>query len=31
MNYSKVIKPDKIDPEWNDFVDDNPKLNLTKN
>ena len=19
------------DPEWNDFVDDNPKLNLTKN
>ena len=23
--------PVKIDPEWNDFVDDNPKLNLTKN
>ena len=31
MNYSKVMKPMKIDPEWNDFVDDNPKLNLTKN
>ena len=31
MNYSKVMKHDKIDPEWNDFVDYNPKLNLTKN
>ena len=30
-NYSDKLKPKKIDPEWNDFVDDNPKLNLTKN
>ena len=30
-NYSDLMRPKKIDPEWNDFVDDNPKLNLTKN
>ena len=34
--YLKIKKsldaePVKLDPEWNDFVDDNPKLNLTKN
>ena len=24
-------EPIKIDPEWNDFVDENPELGLTKN
>jgi hypothetical protein len=23
--------PVKIDPDWDDFVDENPELNLTKN
>ena len=33
LNIMKTLgaTPVKIDPEWNDFVDDNPKLNLTKN
>ena len=25
-NYSDLMKPKKIDPEWNDFVDDNPDI-----
>ena len=33
LNIMKTLDstPVKINPEWNDFVDDNPKLNLTKN
>ena len=33
LNIMKTLDatPVKIDPEWNDFIDDNPKLNLTKN
>ena len=30
-NKVKNIKPVKIDPEWNDFVDQNSDLNLNKN
>jgi len=30
-DYYRAIQPGKIDAEWNDFVDENPKKNLTKN
>ena len=30
-NLSQYFGTVKIDPEWNDFVDENPELNLTKN